>query len=516
MRRVTPLEAYCSGQILHLHRLRFGDFASALETHREVNRPSLVAALLEYATDLGAHKAVLENIKKLEHPNSRTIMTGQQAGLLLGPAYSIYKAVDAILLAQKYSTPERPVVPVFWIASQDHDAEEVRQAHLLDLSETQHQISLELPKGVPIGAILLKPAYLEHVLHHLTAFDAPEHFKTPLLETLRQTFAKSQTYSQWFARLFDHLLGQYGLIIVDPMFPSIAALFTDGIKRELENPLASSISIEAAAQQLEQHNLHAQLRRGEHASNLFLTGEDGQRRLLKYNGEVFQAEREYSRHELEQILKNSPERLTPAAGLRSILADAVFPSVFNVLGPGELAYHLQLLGVYELHNVPQPLMSPRMNVVMLEPPIKRMLEKHQLSAWEFMSGGGKKLQAQIFETHAAKKRLENGFKNIMAEFETLSQDLVHLEAGFAKNVYRSQAAMRFQLENKLPRKLASALARADSDLQQHLTRLEKHLLPNGVPQERQNSFLEFLLKFGDVVLRRLMTLEPGQKHEVEI
>jgi bacillithiol synthase len=94
--------------------------------------------------------------------------------------------------------------------------------------------------------------------------------------------------------------------------------------------------------------------------------------------------------------------------------------------------------------------------------------------------------------------------------------LVQFEAGFSKSVQRSEAAIRFQLENQLPRKLASALARADSDLQQHLTRLEKHLLPNGVTQERQNSFLEFLLKFGDVAIKRLLTLEPGQKHEVEI
>jgi bacillithiol synthase len=513
---VTPLEAYRSAHVPDLHRLRFGDFSTALLTPRTVNRPALSAALLEYATHLNAPKAVLDNIKALEHPQSCTIMTGQQAGLLLGPAYSIYKAIDAILLAQKYSHPERPVLPVFWIASQDHDAQEVRHAHLLDLSETQHSIWLELPKGIPIGAIGLTPDYLQTVLHHLADFDAPEHFKSPLLETLRQTFAASATYAEWFARLINQFLGQYGLIVVDPMFPSIAALFEKGIRRELESPLASSASIEAAALKLEAAALPAQLRRAEHASNLFLTGEDGQRRLLKYNGEVFHAERNYQRQELERILKTAPERLTPAAGLRAILADAVFPSVVNVLGPGELAYHLQLLGVYEQHGVPQPLMSPRMNVVMLEPPVKRMLEKHELSAWEFMAGGSKKLQAQLFESHAAKARIEQTLQNMIEQMQNLSSDLVQFEAGFAKNVWRSQAAIRFQLENKLPRKLQNALTRADTDLRQHLERLEKHLLPDGVPQERQNSFIEYLLKFGEVALKRLLTLEPSQRHEVEI
>lgn len=516
MRRVTPLEAYRSGQLLHLHRLQSSDFTSALETKRDVPRTALVQALLEYAAHLGAPKAVLDNIKKLESDSAVTVMTGQQAGLLLGPAYSIYKAVDAILLAQKLSTAERPVLPVFWIASQDHDADEVRHAHLLDLSEVQHSISLELPKGVPIGAILLEPSYLHVVLHHLQQFDAPEHFKTPLLELLQSTFAASKTYVEWFARLFNHLLGQYGLIVVDPMFPQIAALFGAGIQRELESPLASSASIEAAAHALETAGFTPQLRRSANSSNLFLTGEDGQRRLLKFDGAIFHSERDYTRQELEQILHTAPTRLTPAAGLRSILADMVFPSVVNVLGPGELAYHLQLLGVYQQHNVPQPLMSPRMNVAMLEPPVARILAKHNLSAFGFIAGDGKKLQAQLFETHAAKKRIQETLHKMMAQMEALSSDLVLLEQGFSKNVERTQSAVHFQLGEKLPRKLSAALARADGDLGQHLLRLGKHLLPDGVPQERQNSFLEFVLKFGDLPIKRLLQLEPSCKHEVEI
>ncbi|MFN3265956.1 MAG: bacillithiol biosynthesis cysteine-adding enzyme BshC [Deinococcales bacterium] len=513
---MNPLEAFRSGQLLHLHRLQSGDFTSALETRRNIARPALVQALLEYALHLAAPKAVLENIKKLESEDAVTVMTGQQAGLLLGPAYSIYKAIDAILLAQKLSTPERPVLPVFWIASQDHDAQEVRHAYLLDLSEKAHTISLELPKGVPIGAISLEPSYLETVLHHLEKFDAPTHFKNPMLEVLRKTFAQSKTYAEWFARMLHHLLGQYGLIIVDPMFPPVAALFTEGIKRELETPLVSSASIEAAAHALEHAGFTPQLRRTPNASNLFLTGEDGQRRLLKSDGTTFYAEREYTRQELEAILHSNPTRLTPAAGLRSILADMVFPSAINVLGPGELAYHLQLLGVYQLHNVPQPLMSPRMNVVILEPPIKRILQKYSLSAYGFIAGDGKKLEAQLFETHAAKERIEETLQNMMQQMRRLSSDLVLLEPGFTKNVERARRAVCFQLEHKLPHKLGAALARADKDLQQHLERLNKHLLPQGTPQERHNSFLEYMLKFGDVPLKRLFQLEPSQRHELEL
>ncbi|MEY4531894.1 MAG: hypothetical protein RLZZ156_2615, partial [Deinococcota bacterium] len=322
---MTALEAFCSSQLLSLHRLAHADFSAALETPRVVNRDALSQAVLEYSHGLGAPKAVLENAKLLAHPKSLTIMTGQQAGLLLGASYTISKAVDAILLARRYSSAERPVLPVFWVASQDHDAEEVRHAFLLDLSENQHQISLELPKGIPIGAILLEPAYLETILQHVQDFDAPEVFKTPMLEMLEKTFKASKTYSQWFSRILMYLLGNYGLLIVDPLHPSIAVLFTAGIQHELESPLASSAGIERAAVQLETIGLNPQLRRGEQATNLFLTGEDGQRRLLKFDGQQFLVDCAYTKAELLSILETSPWRLTPAAGLRSILADAVFP-----------------------------------------------------------------------------------------------------------------------------------------------------------------------------------------------
>ncbi len=516
MPRVTALEAFCSHQLLPLHRLKHADFVAALATTRDVDRITLSQAVVAYLESVAAPKTALENAKLLAHPASRTIMTGQQAGLLLGASYTISKAVDAILLAKRLSTPDAPVLPIFWVASQDHDSDEVRHAYLLDGSEQEHHISLELPKGMPIGAIPLLPEYLETIIQHLTAFDAPEVFKTPILEMLKTTFAASHNYSEWFSRILFALLGKYGLIIVDPLYPSIAALFVKGIQHELESPLASSQAIEQAAGQLESHSLTAQLRRAAQATNLFITGDDGQRRLLKFDGQVFSADQTYTKTDLEQVLHTAPHRITPAAGLRSILADAVFPSIVNVLGPGELAYHLQLLEVYKLHKIPQPLMSPRLSMTIIEPPVKRILEKYGFTAKAFQGGAGETLKNTLFETHQAKERIANTLEQVMQQIEGLSADLVHLEPGFSKSVWRAQGAIRYQLENKLPRKLTAALTRADIDLQNHLTRLEKHLLPNGIPQERHNSFLEYLLKFGFVALEKVLTLESGGVFEVEI
>jgi bacillithiol synthase len=516
MRHVTALEAFQTGSLRALHRLEHGDFTGAFDVPHGADRAALSNALMQYLESVGAPKPALENAKLLAHPESRVVMTGQQAGLLLGPAYTISKAVNAILLARQFSSDERPVLPVFWVASQDHDADEVRTAHLLDLQEHEFDVALELPQGVSLGRVPLQPAWLETVMGELDVFDAPEVFKKPILDQLERTFKASSTWSEWFARLVLGVLGSHGLIVVDPMHSAIAPLFASALRRELEQPLASSERIESAVSALEAAGVAPQLRRAAGATNLFITGDDGQRRLLRFDGQHFHADRAYTLSDLERVLEHCPERLTPAAGLRPVIADLVFPTAVNVVGPGELAYHIQLLGVYQLHGAAQPLLHPRLSMTILEPPIKRILGKYNLTVPEFRRTGRAELERRLLEQSGAAATVRTEFETMMQSFERMESALLALEPGFSKNVWRAKAAVRFQLENKLPRKLGAALARADGDAERQFARLEQHLMPLGKPQERVNSFLEYLMKFGPVALERVLQLEPAGEQLVEI
>jgi bacillithiol synthase len=516
MRVVTALEAFQNGSLRALHRLEPGDLSGAFDVPHSADRVELSSAVVKYLESVNAPKAALENAKLLAYPESRVVMTGQQAGLLLGPAYTISKAVNAIVLARQCSSEERPVLPVFWVASQDHDADEVRSVHLLDLQEREFDLELPLPQGVSLGRVPLEPSWLETVLRELEAFDAPEVFKKPILTELERTFKASSTWSEWFARMVLGVLGQHGLIVVDPMHSSIAPLFAPALKRELEQPLASSERIESTVATLEAAGVTPQLRRAAGATNLFITGDDGQRRLLRFDGHDFHADRAYTRADLERVLEQCPERLTPAAGLRPVIADLVFPTAINVVGPGELAYHIQLLGVYELHGASQPLLHPRLSITMLEPPIKRILEKYGLTVQEFRRTGRAELERRLLEQSGAATTVRTELEAMMQSFERMESALLTLEPGFSKNVWRAKAAVRFHVENKLPRKLGAALARADGDAEQQFVRLEKHLMPLGKPQERVNSFLEYLMKFGPVALERVLQLEPSGEQIVEI
>ena len=439
-------------------------------------------------------------------------MTGQQAGLLGGPMYAVSKAVTAILLARAHTTEARPVVPMFWVASQDHDADEVRSATLLDLSEQLHTLSLPLPQGRAIGRIRLEESWLTQTLELLGAFDAPPEFKAPVLESVTRCFRLSSTYAEWFARLTLELLGADGLIVIDPMHPAISPLFAPHIRHELAHPLESSRAIEEAAVRLEALGFHAQLRRTANATNLFLEDESLERRLLKVSGEQFDAA---TRANLETVLDSDPSRLTPAAGLRPIIADATFPVAINVLGPGELAYHLELGGVYALHGIPQPLMHPRMSVTILEPPVVRMLAKYNLSASEFVKGGRAALEGKLLEQSSASQTFKTALNDLEQTFATMRGSLEPFEEGLGKALTRSEGGFKFNLE-RLQHKLGAALLKAETTTASHLERLETHLLPKGAPQERVNSFLEFQMKFGRVPLERMMGLAPSGAYWLEI
>jgi bacillithiol synthase len=510
------LEAFQNGALKDFHRLTADDTSAALATESNVDRDELERCIGLYLTRLGAPKTSLSNAKRIAHPNSRVVMTGQQAGLLLGPAYTISKAVNAILLAKELDAEDRPVIPVFWVASQDHDTAEVASTHFLGLDEELRTLELDLPQNQAIARIKLQDEWLTQTLTFLNEIPATLEFKTWIAGEVKGAFEASSNFADWFAGILLRLLGSHGLVLFDPMDASLALLFKAQIKRELAAPLASSVAIEAAAKKLEGLGFNPQLRRAEGSTNLFLEGDDGLRRLLKFDGSQFMADRHYSRTELEAIFEQDPARITPAAGLRPTLQDAVLPNAINVLGPGELAYHLELNGVYELHGVQQPLLHPRMSITMLEPPITRILAKYGLSAAEYQKSGTEVLKQKLFAQTSANSSIQSEMANIMASFERMETELLAFEPGFARNVWRSKATVRFQIENNLPRKLAAAYARADTDVQHQFLRLEKHLLPNHEPQERYISFLSHLIKFGPVLFERILKLSARGTHWLEV
>ncbi len=507
--------AYRKGELGDFFEFSPQQVEAALSAPRDVDRPALCAALRAYHAELGTLSAGVEaQLARLAHPNSRAVVTGQQAGLLGGPAYSVHKGADAVLLSRHFSQEDRPLVPIYWVASQDHDAAEVAGTTLLDMQETLHRLKLELPAGVPVGRISWRPEWTAEVLDLLSRFEAPEAHKARVRDLLEWAMAGG-SYADVFARLMHALLGGEGLLLFDPMHPALAPLFAPAIARELSDPLAGPARVEAAAAKLEARGFEPQLRRPPGATNLFLEGEDGVRRLLRFEGGVFEAERRYSGADLLGVLTHDPARLTPAAGLRPTLQDGVLPTALLVAGPGEISYGAELRGVYALHGVTPPLWWPRLSVTWLEPPVARILGRFGLTASEFQRDPEETLGGALLRLRGAQGQVAGRIEQLEATFGALAQEMRALDPTLVGAVERTEHKVSARLE-RLRAQAGRALLRSEDERSGQVGRLRLHLLPNGAAQEREMNFLSFMLKHGDAPLGKLLSLEPGWTGELTL
>ena len=510
--------AYRAGELPAFFRLPAGDLAAAVSEPRlDVDRAALADALRAYHRDLGTLDAGVEaQLTRLAHPAARVVVTGQQAGLLTGPAYSVHKGADAALLARLLDRADAPVIPVYWVASQDHDAAEVASTTLLDHAEELHRLTLDLPQGVPVGRVPWRPEWTEAVWGLLNRFDTAPEYRAAVRARVERAIRGGGSYADVFARLIHGLLAPTGLLVLDPLHPALAHLMSPTLARELACPLEGPARIEAAARRLEAVGFSPQLRRPAGATNLFLEEEDGQRRLLRFDGRQFHTgTRPYMREELQAMLEADPSRLTPAAGLRPVVQDALLPTLAFVVGPGEIAYGAQLREVYELHGLRQPLLWPRLSVTWLEPNVVRLLSRLQATAAEVQADPEGVLGRALARERGAAAASAERLAALDAELRALTAELAALDPTLEGAAERTRARTTARVAH-LQTLALRALARQEDERARQLTRLKRHLLPNGVPQEREMNFLTFLLKHGEEPLRKLLSLPPGAQAEVPL
>lgn len=500
--------AYLEGRLEPFYQLSAYDLAGAKAQQRKVKRQVLAAALQQYAEKLQAPIQVMRALEQLRQPSSRAVVTGQQTGLLLGPNYSLAKAVTALKLAQEWHSKTEPTVAIFWLASQDHDSQEINHAYLLDMQEVLHRLELPLPEGIPSGRMRLQDSWLEQLITNITEITHQPEYQTnfhagyshAVSVLLRDAAAVATSFADFFAAILYRLLGDKGLIILNPLDEAIAPLFADIIRAELANPLGSSRCINQAGAELATLGYTPQLGRGQGASNLFLEHE-GKRELLRFEADNYYLDSgaNFKLAELEKILQEKPSAITPAAGLRPITQDAILPTLAMVVGPGELRYIAQLRGVYELHNVPMPLLVPRLTVTVLEPPVSRILKKYQaqygVSLVEILKDI-KAVEAQILlqrSGHATE--FSQTLKILRKNTQILLEHIQQIDTSLENTVRKSEASIKAKLEH-LYTKSAQALARQDSITNQQFQRLQAQLLPLDTAQERLLSPFSFFLKFG--------------------
>ncbi len=454
--------------------------------------------------------------KRLSEPGVLVVTTGQQPALFTGPLFTIHKALSAAALARLLERRwGRPVVPLFWVAGDDHDFVEASHAEWLNAEGAV--TGARLPARAPDAP--LTPMYRETlgpaVADALAALDQdlpPSEFRDATLDWIRRHFRPEATVASSYAAALAELLAPYGILVFDSTHPAVkragAPFLLQALRKapELEADLATQM------ESLSVGGTDSGMTMGIGATLVMLECRLGRDRLMQ-QGAHFATRRgkaEYDLDQLEALAGREPERFSPNVLLRPVIESALLPTVAYVGGPGELRYLTLTPPIYRRLGVAPQQALPRWSGVVLEPRVDRVLDKFAVELEELMQPPGP-LEARLVRSRlpddalgalgALREAIEAGYRAIGRATVEVDPTLEKLVQG-TKN---QALAGTHDVEKKLLHHLKK---RAETELGQ-IARARAAVWPNGKPQERVLTVAPFLARHGPALLGQLLdTIGP--------
>ena len=468
---------------------------------------ALADALEAQSRTFDASPATLSNIDLLRH-GARAVVTGQQVGLFGGPLLTLLKAATAVARAAEATRATgTPHVPIFWLATEDHDLAEVDQATFLRKSTTETlHANLRTPTAKPVGQVALPPE-ITPVLDELTELldFAPE------ADLLRDLYAPGQTLGRAFARLIAHLFAAHGLIVLDASTPDFHRLGAPTLRAAIEHAADLEDALLARSAELEAAGFHAQVKVAPDMSLLFLIsdldGKPDRQALRRTPDGAWKAGRQtYTTADLLGILDSTPERISPNALLRPVFQDTLLPTSAYIGGPAEIAYFAQSAILYTriLGRITPVL--PRLSATLLEPAIATVMARHELSLPDALTTPedlALRLAARAMPIEGKRKIAAAG-NALDAELAALTDYLSTVDESLGRSATVSASKMRYQM-NRLRRMAARFELEKEASLRRHADAITSALYPNGHPQERVAAGIQFVARHGESLIDRLVT-----------
>ena len=358
------LEAYYEGESLrsfHSYTPDLGGVKDAMNSKSNFSqqkRDDLVKDLYrqydEAEIDLTKSNVLKNNIDKLKEPNTFTITTGQQIHLGLGPLYVLYKIFDVIAISRQLSEQyaDKQFIPVFWMATEDHDLDEIAS-----LNYYGNQIRWDTNQSGAVGR--MNTEGVAEIFYKLIETQRISEAQRAFLNRAAQVYHESQNLSVAFRRLLHDYLGDTGLIIIDPDSKVLKSSFTTVMIDELNH--SNKRAIQKTTSRLEESGFKKQLRIK--PCNLFLLQKNDRIRIDKLS--------DISNENPTDFVKNNFENLSPNAALRPLYQEWILPNVCSVLGSSELNYWLQLKGLFDTYELPMPSLHVRTSCVVIPNKFKK-------------------------------------------------------------------------------------------------------------------------------------------------
>lgn len=474
-------------------------------------RAEVVRLLREQNAALGAGAETQSNLERLEK-GAIAVVTGQQVGLFSGPAYAIYKALTAVQIAEELTRAGIPAVPVFWMATEDHDLDEVRHTTWFDQGRL---IRFELPAsaaetGGPVGQIPLG-ARIDPLVREAAELLSNQG-SALLAQFLTDSYRPQETYGSAFGKLFARLFAQQGLILMDPLDPGLHRVAAPLYQHALAERDVLNEKLLQRGKELDRAGYDAQVKVTSRSTLLFYMG-GGARQVVTASADKFQAgEKSWTRDELVHLTHTESDKFSPNALLRSVVQDYLLPTTAYVGGPAEISYFAQSEVVYRHLLGRMPVMLPRSGFTLVDAKAAKLLCKYNLTV-EDVWAGSQDLRHKMEGASVPKalaKSFEKDQKQIQKMLMRLGKQIAKLDPTLRDTVERTQKRIDFHLE-KLRRKAGKAQDRKSGLISSHEQYLESLLHPHKALQSRELCLLPFLARWGAGGLSELQRLSTGKK-----
>lgn len=467
--------------------------ANARAKDYPLERRQRVADVLDAQNkDWGASRKTLDNITRLRD-GDQAVVTGQQVGLFGGPLFAILKAITAVKVAEEATTAGVRAVPIFWLATEDHDVAEVSFANIPAKTHLQKVTILpDAIEGLPVSAVKLDD---EIAVAARTASQLLG--DSEVSQWIGEFYRPGTTLGDAYARLFARLFAKQGVILLDASSPELHEIAKPVYLKAAAQATEITDALLQRDQELEASGYHAQVKVTRTSTLLFASQDSVRTPVQRSNSHFAIGKEKFSAEDLAARVAARPQDFSANALLRPVVQDFLLPTLAYIGGPAEVAYFAQSAVVYEkLMGRITPIL-PRISATLLEPHIQRKLTRHQLLLP--MVFQGEEILARTLATHGLPPELTAKFAGAK---ETLNTTLGSLEASLEKldptlkaAAERSGKKMKYQL-SRLQQRAALAEQRRNADLIRHAHELTSALYPHKNLQEREVAGVYFIARYG--------------------
>lgn len=483
--------------------------AISLKSH-QVNRIQLANVVREYMMQFPQNDAVDIHLSELEK-DALVVIGGQQAGLLTGPLYSVHKALSIILLAkQQRQTLGIPVVPVFWIAGEDHDLDEINSTFTLNQGRLQKHTYNDRPNRKQMASeTAVEAEKLQSFIRDVFKQFTETIYTKELLRKCLDMTQQVSSYSHFFAVMMHDFFSNEGLLLIDAAYQPLRKYESPYFVKMIEQAQEIASLVVNQESRFQQAGYGQPILASEDSSNLFIV-ENGERFLLKYINGVFSNETaglQFSKQQLLDIAINQPERLSNNVVTRPLMQEMVFPVLAFIGGPGELAYWAAFKTMFEHFDMELPVMVPRLSISIVDKKSKQYLEELDLPVESVFNGelqSHKQKFIDDIKDDDAEAMIREIQQSLVEQYQRLDNHLSN--AGPTLNLITKK---NLELHNKQFQYLSRKIE--DTNLLRHevkirrFNQIEGTLFPEYTLQERWFSPLLFLNEIGPTFIDDLLS-----------